>query len=63
MSNHPNQRYLFSLVKQQAEQILDTIAGILVKFTDDYGAYDALQRVRIVVESQCKRTLKDIKTV
>jgi len=61
--NDISQRYLFGLVKQQAEQLLDTIAGVLVKFTDDYGTYNALQRVRIVVESQCKRTLKDIKPV
>ena len=60
--NDISQRYLFSLVKQQADQLLDTIAGVFTNFTDDYGAHSALQRVRLVVESQCKRTLKDLKT-
>ena len=54
------QRYLFVLVKQQAEQMLDTIAEVLTDFTNEYAAYTALQRVRTVVESQCKRTLKDL---
>jgi len=54
------QRYLLGLVKQQAEQMLDTIAEVLTDFTNEYSAYAALQRVRTVVESQCKRTLKDL---
>ena len=58
--NEIGQRYLFGLVKQQAEQMLDTIAKVLTDFTDEHGAYAALQRVRTVVESQCKRTLKDL---
>ena len=58
--NDIGQRYLLGLVKQQAEQMLDTIAEVLTDFTNEYGAYAALQRVRTVVESQCKRTLKDL---
>lgn len=58
--NDINERYLFKLVRQQAEQILDTIAGVLDKFMDDYGVCEALQRVKSVVDRQCRSTLKDL---
>ncbi len=55
-----NQRFLLGLVKEQAEQILDTFPAVLQGFYDDYGPYEALQRVEQVVSNQCRRTLKDL---
>ncbi len=58
--NDINQRFLFNLINEQAEQIQDTLPVVLQKFRDDYGAYGALQRVERVINNQCKRTLKNI---
>jgi serine/threonine-protein kinase HipA len=58
--NDINQRFLFNLVIEQAEQIQDALPSVIQKFKDDYGGYEALQRVEQVINNQCKRTLKSL---
>lgn len=58
--NDIGERYLFGLIKRQAEQIMDTMAKVFARFTEEYGAYEALQRVKTVIDSQCRRTLKEM---
>jgi len=56
--NDINQRFLFSLIKEQVEQIQDILPVVLQKFKEDYGEYEAVQRVEQVIIGQCKRTLR-----
>ena len=52
-------KYVLQNVREQAEQILESLPVTLESFKNDYGEYPALQRVEQVVKSQCHRTLKD----
>jgi len=55
-----NQRFMLDIVNEQAEQILEKFPTVLQKFRDDYGAYEALQRVENVIVNQCQRTIRSL---
>jgi serine/threonine-protein kinase HipA len=58
--NDIGSRFLLGMVKELAERIIDALPEVLQDFKDDYGKYEALQRVEHVINSQCKRTLKSL---
>lgn len=55
-----NQRFMLDIVNEQAEQILDKFPSVLKEFKDEYGAYEAIQRVEQVIVNQCQRTIKSL---
>tara|TARA_R110002072_G_scaffold74374_4_gene176277 strand:- start:47960 stop:49255 length:1296 start_codon:yes stop_codon:yes gene_type:complete len=55
-----NQRFMLDIVNKLAENILEKFPVVLQEFMDDYGDYEALQRVEQVIVNQCKRTIKSL---
>ena len=52
--------YLFNTIKEIAENILEKLPVEIKNFHESYGKYEALQRVKSVIERQIKRTLREI---
>ena len=52
-------KFLQSLVKDTARQLLDSLLQAKTKFETRYGEYAALQRVEHVIRRQCNRILDE----
>lgn len=53
-------RYVSSLVKQTASQLLNTHQTVRETFEAQYGEYKALEQIQKVIHTQCSRTLTKI---
>ena len=51
--------YLKKLLQKMAEMLLENIASVINDFEEEYGAYPALERVKIGVTKRCKKMLKN----
>jgi serine/threonine-protein kinase HipA len=57
------EQYLQSMIQDLAESLIVKISTIEGNFESMFGSYPALQRIRKVVNKQCKRTLKQIRNI
>ena len=54
------QRYMLSVIEEVATGLKDNFKSVQDEFESKYGAYEALQRVKSVVEKQCGKMLKEL---